>query len=163
MLLKERGYFDAPVREKVEFTTKEFYLSHNLKFKEQYKMGETIGYGGLSTTRKCYHKMTGEVRAVKVTKKEDLEYGDVQVVVNVAVLTEGFDAPPISCIVLTRPCSYKSTMVQMIGRGLRPINQEEHPGLRRRVYRGEARTRGGRHAGPPLQVVVQAVRRASAG
>ena len=59
----------------------------------------------------------------------DLEHGDVQVVVNVAVLTEGFDAPPISCIVLTRPCSYKSTMVQMIGRGLRTVNQEEHPGI----------------------------------
>ena len=56
---------------------------------------------------------------------KDLERGDVQVVVNVAVLTEGFDAPPISCIVLTRPCSYKSTMVQMIGRGLRTIDQEE--------------------------------------
>ena len=60
---------------------------------------------------------------------KDLERGDVQVVVNVAVLTEGFDAPPISCIVLTRPCSYKSTMVQMIGRGLRTISQEEYPGL----------------------------------
>ena len=59
----------------------------------------------------------------------DLEHGDVHIVVNVAVLTEGFDAPPISCIVLTRPCSYKSTMVQMIGRGLRTVNQEEHPGL----------------------------------
>jgi len=59
----------------------------------------------------------------------DLEHGDVQVVVNVAVLTEGFDAPPVSCIILTRPCSYKSTMVQMIGRGLRTINQEEYPGL----------------------------------
>ena len=54
----------------------------------------------------------------------DLEHGDVQVVVNVAVLTEGFDAPPVSCIVLTRPCSYKSTMVQMIGRGLRIIDPE---------------------------------------
>ena len=60
---------------------------------------------------------------------KDLEHGDVQVVVNVAVLTEGFDAPPISCIVLTRPCSYKSTMVQMIGRGLRTVSQEEYPGL----------------------------------
>ena len=60
---------------------------------------------------------------------QDLERGDVQVVVNVAVLTEGFDAPPISCIVLTRPCSYKSTMVQMIGRGLRTVDQEEYPGL----------------------------------
>jgi superfamily II DNA or RNA helicase len=33
----------------------------------------------------------------------DLSNGDIQVVVNVAVLTEGFDSPPVSCIVLTRP------------------------------------------------------------
>lgn len=59
----------------------------------------------------------------------DLSYGDTQVVVNVAVLTEGFDAPPVSCIVLTRPCSYKATMVQMIGRGLRTVNLDEFPGV----------------------------------
>ncbi len=57
----------------------------------------------------------------------DLEFGDVQVVVNVAVLTEGFDAPPVSCVVLTRPCSFKSTMVQMIGRGLRIVDPEIYP------------------------------------
>jgi len=57
----------------------------------------------------------------------DLAHGDVQVVVNVAVLTEGFDAPPVSCVVLTRPCSQKGTMVQMIGRGLRTIDPEEFP------------------------------------
>ena len=43
----------------------------------------------------------------------------IQVVVNVAVLTEGFDVPEVGCVVLLRPCSYKSTMIQMIGRGLR--------------------------------------------
>ena len=59
----------------------------------------------------------------------DLAHGETQVVVNVAVLTEGFDAPPVSCVVLTRPCSYKSTMVQMIGRGLRTVDQEEFPGI----------------------------------
>lgn len=59
----------------------------------------------------------------------DLEFGDVQVVVNVAVLTEGFDAQPVSCVILTRPCSYKGTMVQMIGRGLRTVDPELHPGL----------------------------------
>tara|TARA_E500000081_G_scaffold147265_1_gene171313 strand:- start:1460 stop:3142 length:1683 start_codon:yes stop_codon:yes gene_type:complete len=59
----------------------------------------------------------------------DLSTGYVQVVVNVAVLTEGFDSPPVSCIVLTRPCSYKATMVQMIGRGLRTVNQDEFPGV----------------------------------
>jgi hypothetical protein len=60
---------------------------------------------------------------------EDLSSGDTQVVVNVSVLTEGFDSPPVSCIVLTRPCSYKSTMVQMIGRGLRTIDANEHPDI----------------------------------
>jgi len=59
----------------------------------------------------------------------DLTSGIVQVVVNVAVLTEGFDAPPVSCVILTRPCSYKATMVQMIGRGLRTVDQEEFPGV----------------------------------
>lgn len=33
-LLRERGYFNEPTRDKVEFTTKEFYLSHQLQFKE---------------------------------------------------------------------------------------------------------------------------------
>lgn len=52
-----------------------------------------------------------------------------QVLVNVAVLTEGYDHPPISCVVLLRPSSYKSTMVQMIGRGLRTIDPDEFPGV----------------------------------
>lgn len=45
--------------------------------------------------------------------------GETQVLFNVAVLTEGYDSPPCSCIVLLRPCSFKSTVLQMIGRGLR--------------------------------------------
>ncbi len=59
----------------------------------------------------------------------DLEFGDTQVIVNVAVLTEGFDAPPVSCIILTRPCSQKGTMVQMIGRGLRILDPELYPNI----------------------------------
>ena len=46
-----------------------------------------------------------------------------------AVLTEGWDHQPTSCVVLLRPSSYKSTMIQMIGRGLRTVNPEEHPGI----------------------------------
>jgi hypothetical protein len=59
----------------------------------------------------------------------DYSRGRIQVVVNVAVLTEGWDDPPTSCVVLLRPSSYKSTLIQMVGRGLRPINPEEHPGV----------------------------------
>jgi DNA repair protein RadD len=55
--------------------------------------------------------------------------GRIQVIVNVAVLTEGWDHPPTSCVVLLRPSSYKSTMIQMVGRGLRTVDPEEHPGV----------------------------------
>jgi hypothetical protein len=45
------------------------------------------------------------------------------------VLTEGWDHPPTSCVVLLRPSSYKSTMIQMVGRGLRTVNPEDYPGV----------------------------------
>lgn len=58
-----------------------------------------------------------------------LDTGETQVLVNVAVATEGWDCPPVSCVVLLRPCSHKSTMIQMIGRGLRKIDPQRYPGL----------------------------------
>jgi DNA repair protein RadD len=57
------------------------------------------------------------------------ENGAAQVVVNVAVLTEGWDYPPTSCVVLLRPSSFKSTMIQMIGRGLRTVDPDLYPGI----------------------------------
>jgi DNA repair protein RadD len=55
--------------------------------------------------------------------------GEIQVIANVSVLTEGWDHPPTSCVVLLRPSSYKSTMMQMVGRGLRTVNPEEYSGV----------------------------------
>ena len=55
--------------------------------------------------------------------------GELQVITNVAVLTEGWDHQPTSCVVLLRPSSYKSTMIQMIGRGLRKVDPERYPGV----------------------------------
>jgi DNA repair protein RadD len=55
--------------------------------------------------------------------------GEIRVIVNVAVLTEGWDHPPTACVILLRPSSYKSTMIQMIGRGLRTVDPEEYPGV----------------------------------
>lgn len=52
-------------------------------------------------------------------------HGDVQVVCNAMVLTEGWDAPWCSAAVLARPTSSASLYVQMAGRALRP-----HPGKR---------------------------------
>jgi DNA repair protein RadD len=55
------------------------------------------------------------------------ERGPVQVVVNVAVLTEGYDYTPTACVVLLRPSSHASTFVQMVGRGLRVVDPDEFP------------------------------------
>ena len=55
--------------------------------------------------------------------------GEARVIVNVHVLTEGWDHPPTSCVVLLRPSSAKSTMIQMVGRGLRTVAAVEYPGV----------------------------------
>ena len=46
--------------------------------------------------------------------------GKLQVLVNVAVATEGFDLPDASCVVITRPTMSLALYLQMVGRGLRP-------------------------------------------
>ncbi|MFD4786566.1 DEAD/DEAH box helicase [Streptomyces sp. NPDC058459] len=46
--------------------------------------------------------------------------GEVQVLTNCMVLTEGFDAPHTSCAVIARPTKSPGLYVQMVGRALRP-------------------------------------------
>jgi superfamily II DNA or RNA helicase len=50
----------------------------------------------------------------------DLQVGNVQVVCNYAVLTEGFDEPSLSACVLARPTKNLGLYLQMGGRTLRP-------------------------------------------
>jgi superfamily II DNA or RNA helicase len=45
--------------------------------------------------------------------------GDIQVTHNCMVLTEGFDNPALSCVVVARPTRSSGLYVQMVGRGLR--------------------------------------------
>lgn len=54
------------------------------------------------------------------------EDGRYKVLTNCAVLTEGFDEPSISAVILARPTKSRSLYVQMVGRGLRiyPNKQE---------------------------------------
>ena len=51
---------------------------------------------------------------------EEFRVGDLRVLVNVLVATEGFDLPDASCVVLTRPTLSLALFMQMVGRGLRP-------------------------------------------
>lgn len=45
--------------------------------------------------------------------------GDLDVLANCAVLTEGFDEPRVDCVVVARPTRSRGLYVQMIGRGTR--------------------------------------------
>jgi DNA repair protein RadD len=49
-----------------------------------------------------------------------LKNGEIELVTNYGVLTEGFDLPDIGCIILARPTKKMGLYRQMVGRGLRP-------------------------------------------
>lgn len=55
-------------------------------------------------------------RILEEFKKLD---GNVSVLCNVGVLTQGFDAPKVDCVIVARPTHSNSLYTQMIGRGLR--------------------------------------------
>lgn len=46
--------------------------------------------------------------------------GTIKVLCNYGVLTEGFDHPATSCIIMARPTQSQSLYIQCVGRGLRP-------------------------------------------
>jgi superfamily II DNA or RNA helicase len=51
----------------------------------------------------------------------DYRAGRIQVLCNAMVLTEGFDDPATSCVIVGRPTKSRSLFIQMAGRGLRPV------------------------------------------
>lgn len=65
-------------------------------------------------------EMPAEVRAKALA---DFRDGRTQVLTNVAVLTEGFDDPGVSCVAMARPTRSEGLYAQCVGRGTRL-----HPG-----------------------------------
>ena len=67
--------------------------------------------------------VTGSTPAGERSKiLSDYRAGRLPIIVNVYVLTEGFDAPETSCVILARGCGTAGTFLQMVGRGLRPAS-----------------------------------------
>lgn len=88
-------------------------------------VAESFRLSGISAATVEGKMTTAERRRVL----DEYDRGEIQVITNVAVLTEGWDHQPTSCVILLRPSSYKSTMIQMIGRGLRKVEAERYPGV----------------------------------
>ncbi len=56
---------------------------------------------------------------------EAFKAGDLRVLVNVFVLTEGFDCPDCDVCIIARGCTHTGTYLQMVGRVLRPAPGKE--------------------------------------
>jgi superfamily II DNA or RNA helicase len=55
-----------------------------------------------------------------------LDRGEIEIVCNAMVLTEGWDCPAVSCLVLARPTKSLGLYRQMAGRVLRPAPGKDH-------------------------------------
>ena len=73
------------------------------------------------------------LRAVEVNGKSpdrqqkiaDFERGEYDVLCNSMLLTEGWDCPPVDCIVVLRPTKVRSLYQQMVGRGMRTAENKK--------------------------------------
>lgn len=76
------------------------------------------GFVGLGAKAAVVHgKMAGDVREMILGQHKA---GAIDVLVNVGVLTEGYDDPAISCVIVARGCGSQGFWLQMTGRALRP-------------------------------------------
>lgn len=65
--------------------------------------------------------MTGETpKKERERILEDFKSGKIKVIVNVGVLTTGFDFPELETVVLARPTKSLALYYQMVGRAIRP-------------------------------------------
>ncbi len=65
----------------------------------------------------CHHCNTSAKE--RETKIEAFRRGDIEVMVNVDIFSEGFDCPEVEFIQLARPTLSLAVYLQQIGRGLR--------------------------------------------
>lgn len=75
----------------------------------------------------CFNRLGAKAVAIdgsmpadeRAKRLKSYETGESQFIVNVGVLTEGYDHPPTACIALFRPTKSLGLFAQMIGRGTR--------------------------------------------
>lgn len=59
-------------------------------------------------------------------KIDKFRSGEIQIIFNAMLLTEGFDQPDIDCILMARPTMSRVLYTQMVGRGLRLSEKKEN-------------------------------------
>lgn len=98
-LLKAREDYAPDQSHRIELNPKEFYLNHNDNIKDHYDLHEQIGEGALSRVRRGVHKISGITRAIKVVRKEDLEFGERRKLLEEIELLKQLDHPNIGQVI----------------------------------------------------------------
>lgn len=98
-LLNNRGAYVPPERERIEVAQKDFYLKRKDSIKDHYELHEVIGEGELSRVRRATHKGSSIQRAVKVVRKDDLEFGERKGLLDEIELLRELDHPNIGKVI----------------------------------------------------------------
>ena len=109
-------------REKAGDRTTVFFCP-DVESSEQY--ASFFSKAGVTATS-VHSRLTDRERARRLS---EFKAGRLQVLFNPMLLTEGFDHQPVGCVGLLRKSSQKSTLVQMVGRGLRSIDPSRFPDM----------------------------------
>lgn len=86
------------------------------------KMAAALGAAGMRAASVSGYDPTEERRA----KVAAFEAGEVDVLCNSMLLTEGWDCPSVDCIVVLRPTRSRPLYTQMVGRGTRLAPGKDH-------------------------------------
>ena len=69
-----------------------------------------------------HSNMSAEERQTVITK---YQHGEITVIINCNILTEGFDVPDTECIIMASPTHSQTRYIQRIGRAMRPSPNKE--------------------------------------
>lgn len=80
------------------------------------KLAAELGTAGVSASS-IESDLAPAVRRERIAR---FRSGELRALVNIGILTEGFDEPSLEVVVLARGCSHEGALMQMVGRALRP-------------------------------------------
>lgn len=103
------------VRAYLDHATGRQALCFAVTVKHAQHLAETFIRAGVRAAMVCGETLPEERRRLL----RAYEQGELTVLCNVGVLTEGYDDPRTSCVILARPTQSRALFVQCLGRGLR--------------------------------------------
>ena len=113
--LEESGALDEIADAYVRYAADRKGVAFTPTVATAHKLAEALRARGIAA-----EALDGETeKGLRAAILKRLKTGETQVVVNCGVLTEGFDEPSISCVVVARPTKFQGLYVQMVGRGTR--------------------------------------------